>query len=85
MAYVEFTEIELDLEEHIRVRKEDFGLLFFNTENGNLTFLKVRGLSFSFDEREKGLKVSVRGEKGQILALLEGLKERCLIKGFRYV
>jgi putative mycofactocin binding protein MftB len=56
---------------HVRVRKEEFGLLFYNTQNTRLTFVRSGGL---FE-----IKTLTRGEK-TIIAANEATDRRKLKK-----
>jgi putative mycofactocin binding protein MftB len=68
---------------HVRVRSEDFGLLFYNTTDTKLTLAKC-GRSVQLSHADNGaislsLVCADEGESKRVLNILKGLVQRGLI------
>jgi putative mycofactocin binding protein MftB len=69
---------------HVRLRSEDFGLLFYNTVDTKLTFAKCGGsLKLSSADDHDAIRLTLvhadEGESRKALNILQGLIQRGLI------
>ena len=65
---------------HVRVRKEAFGLLFYNTEKSRLTFVKS-GALLRIQDHPDGSKKIMADIKPEALAKVKILFDNLLTKG----
>ena len=68
---------------HVRARKESFGLLFYDTENSRLTFIKSGDLLQvrTLPDREKRIAADLKPEtQARVKKLLEHLSRKRLIR-----